>query len=124
MSIRVTSVNGENLTFIVEGNLSSKDRERIMEICHQTKNLYMEGYPHGRPKRQKLAKAGIIYKKWEECPGVTICYLPKKLKNGLQITALPSAEKGKSEAELHRLAQQWQQDVVDAIEFEFGIANI
>ncbi|MBR3368521.1 hypothetical protein IKG45_01875 [Candidatus Saccharibacteria bacterium] len=120
MGIQITSVNGENLTFVVEGDLSVKDREKVMEICHQYKNMYMEGYPHGRQKRQKLAKAGIIYQKWKEYPGVTICYLPKKLNNGLQITALPSADKGRTETELQLIAQQWQQDVIDAIEAEFN----
>ena len=118
---KITSVNGENLTFLVRGKLSTKDREKIMAICHEQKNLYMEGYPHGRVKRQKLAKAGIIYKKWKDCPGVTICYLPKTTKDGLEITALPSAEKGRNERELNLIAQNWQQDVIDAIVAEFNI---
>lgn len=120
MSIQITSVNGENLSFIIEGELSDKDREQIMEICHQKKNLYMKGYPHGRKKREKLAKAGIIYEQWENYPKATICYLPKQLENGLKITALPSADKGRTETELQLIAQQWQQDVIDAIEAEFG----
>ncbi len=120
MGIQITSVNGETLSFIIEGNLSDKDKEAIMEICHQKKNLYMEGYPHGRKKREKLAKAGIIYQKWENYPKATICYLPKQLKTGLKITALPSADKSRTSAELQIIAQQWQQDVIDAIEAEFN----
>ena len=120
MGIEITSVNGENLTFVIEGDLSVKDREKVMEICHQYKNMYMDGYPHGREKRQKLAKAGIIYQRWEACPKATICYLPKVTEEGLEITALPSAEKGRSGRELNLIAQKWQQDVIDAIVAEFA----
>ena len=115
----ITSVNGETLTFQIKGFLSIEDREKIMAICHQKKNLYMEGYPHGHQKRQKLAKAGIIYKKWEDSPRVVICYLPKMIENGLEITALPSSAKENTTAELRLIAQQWQQDVIDALIAEF-----
>ena len=121
MGIKITSVNGETLTFVVKGDLSVDDKEKILEICLKYKKLYMDGYPHGRDKRLILAKAGVIYTEWEGSPHVTICYLPKTLPDGLEITALPSAKKGKSTPELHRIAQQWQQDVVDAIEAEFNI---
>lgn len=120
MGIKITNVNGEALTFVVKGDLSNNDKEKILEICLKYKKLYMDGYPHGRDKRLKLAKAGVIYTEWEGSPHVTICYLPKTLPDGLEITALPSAKKGKSAVELQLIAQKWQQDVIDAIVAEFA----
>lgn len=116
--IEIISIDSDNLTFTIKGPLSDKLKEEIVAICHKHKNLYAIGYPHGREKRKKMAAAGVIYKHWDGCPGVTLCYLcDSTADGGLVVSVLfpANANKDKTKDEITHSAQLWQTDVIDAI---------
>ena len=62
-----TSVEFKGITF-KEGDKVQK----IMDICHSWKHMFLEGYPCGRKTRNKLEKRP---KKWADAPGVCLTYL-------------------------------------------------
>ena len=46
--------------------------QEILEICHRTKHMYLEGYPCGRKTR--LANKQRL-KKWSDYPGICFTYV-------------------------------------------------
>ena len=90
----------------------------IMDICHEYKHLYMEGYPCGRKTRLKNKKR---IKKWAECPKICFTYLvTNDTKNhNLAIKILVSdtqnLKKIYSDREIEYYMQMYTQDVADRI---------
>lgn len=115
MSIKDNCINIDGI------DINAEAIEKVMNICHKYKHLYLDGYPHGRGTRKKLAETGVVFKKWRNSPHICISYIIRKSsENGLSIEAIvANKEKIKnkySDEELRLFLYNWQQDVAENIE--------
>ena len=119
LKVKKVYANSETDNAIIIGNnLSTIEKEELLDICSRWKNMFLLGYPHHSAKRKLSAKAGIIYEKWAGSPKVCISYIPKTLDCGdLSIQLLFSSTSQRTETERLYFIQLFQQNVIEEIEF-------
>ncbi len=104
---------------VLDGGLTITAREEILDVCSRWKNMFQFGYPHHSAKRKLSAKAGIIYKRWADCPKVCISYLPIQRSNGDLVIKLLFSNTSKephTQKEIEYLISLFQQHVIEEIE--------
>lgn len=114
----------DNDIYIDKIDIDTETAEKIMKICHKYKHLYLDGFPHGRNTRKKLAGTGAVFNKWENSPHVCITYVFKKANEKVIINAIIANRQDVSriytDEELQLFLQQWQQDVLESLEETFN----
>lgn len=92
--------------------------KKIMDICHEYKHMYKDGYPYGRKTRKLMGKR---LKKWTDCPQICFTYLVTDDNEGhyLAIHVLVSDTeellKRYTEQEIEYYMQMYVQDVANKI---------
>ena len=92
--------------------------QKILDICHKWKHMYMEGYPCGRTTRKQ---SKTRFKRWGSHPGICFTYLltDDNEKHNLAIHVIISdmqkLRKKYSEREIMYYAQMYLQNVADEI---------
>ena len=92
--------------------------QKIMDICHKFKHLYMEGYPCGRKTRKNAKKR---YKKWVDCPEICFTYLvtndnaSHNLAIHVLVSDIQSLLKRYTEKEIEYYIQMFTQDIADEV---------
>ncbi|MEE0887934.1 MAG: hypothetical protein U0L97_01820 [Candidatus Saccharimonadaceae bacterium] len=117
--VKKVYLNDEDNGIVISGDLSITAREEILDVLNRWKNMFLLGYPHHSAKRKISAKAGIIYKKWTDCPKVCITYLPVQRSNGDLVIKLLFSNTDKTphtKEEIDYLISMFQQHVVEEIE--------
>lgn len=112
-------LNDEDNGIVISGDLSITAREEILDVLNRWKNMFLLGYPHHSAKRKISAKAGIIYKKWTDCPKVCITYLPVQCSDGDLVIKLLFSNTDKTprtKEEINYLISMFQQYVAEEIE--------
>ena len=112
-------LNDEDNGIVISGDLSITAREEILDVLNRWKNMFLLGYPHHSAKRKISAKAGIIYKKWTDCPKACITYLPVQRSNGDLVIKLLFSNTDKTprtKEEINYLISMFQQYVAEEIE--------
>ena len=117
--VKKVCVKENDNEIVISGDLSITAREEILDVCSRWKNMFLFGLPHHATKRKLAAKAGIIYKKWADCPKVCISYVPVERSNGDLIIKLLFSNTDTAphtEKEIDYLISLFQQDGVEEIE--------
>lgn len=92
--------------------------QKIMDICHKFKHLYLEGYPCGRKTRKEK---GLKLKRWGKCPGICFTYLvtndnkSHNLAIHVLVSDVQSLLKKYSQDKIDYFTQMYTQDVADEI---------
>ena len=92
--------------------------EKIMNICHKFKHLYLEGFPCGCKTRKNSKKK---MKKWADCPGVCFTYwVTNDSENhnftiNILVSDIKNLLEKYTEREIEHFKQNYTQDVADAI---------
>lgn len=117
--VKSVYVKDEDNGIVLDSGLSITAREEVLDVCSRWKNMFLIGYPHHSNKRKLSAKAGIIYKKWEDCPKVCISYLPMERENGdlvIKLLFSNTSKEPRTKKEIDYLISLFQQYVVEEIE--------
>lgn len=94
--------------------------QKIMDIAHRFKHLYLEGYPCGRKTRKESKKR---YKKWSDCPEICFTYLvtndntatPNNLIIRVLVSDVEHLIEKYTQEEIDFYTQMYTQDVADEI---------
>ncbi len=92
--------------------------DKIMEICHKFKHLYLEGYPCGRKTRKKSTEK---YKKWTESPGICFTYTVTNDNENhnliihVFVSDMETLLKKYTEREINYYTQMYTQEIADGI---------
>lgn len=92
--------------------------QKIMDICHKFKHLYLEGYPCGRKTRKEK---DLKLKRWGKCPRICFTYLvtndnkSHNLAIHVLVSDVQSLLKKYSQDQIDYFTQMYTQDVADEI---------
>lgn len=92
--------------------------QKIMDICHKFKHLYLEGYPCGRKTRKEK---NLKLKRWGKCPRICFTYLvtndteSHNLAIHILISDVQSLLTRYTEDEIYYFTSMYTQDVADEI---------